>query len=135
MTFESTLPDGQEDIPDAIGSDEAKVERSLADDIGALIDDSKTYAEAELAYQKSRLTFAANRGKAGVGFLLAALAFLHLALIGLVIGSIISLMPLIGPFGATLAVVGGLLVAMAIFLFFAKGKFAELAKTFDETRP
>lgn len=107
-----------------------ELDRSLQSDINALIDDGKTYVEAELAFQKSRISLAANRSKSGVIYILAALAFLHLALIGAVIGGIITLIPLLGPGGATLAVVGALLVGVAIFLWMARGKFLSLSNAF-----
>jgi hypothetical protein len=115
------------------GADHSAPDMSLADDISALIEDGKTYAEAELAFQKTRLSFAANRGKSGLVFVLAALAFLHLALIGLVIGSILSLSVALGPVWATTIVVGVLIIGMAIFLFLAKSKFSSLASAFQDT--
>lgn len=107
-----------------------ELDRSLQEDINALIDDGRTYVEAELAFQKSRLSLAANRSKSGVIYILAALAFLHLALICAVIGGIITLIPLLGPGGATLAVTGGLLVGVAAFLWMARAKFMSLSNAF-----
>ncbi len=107
-------------------------ERSLADDVNALIDDGKTYVEAELAYQKTRLSFAAGNGKSGIGFVLAALGFLHLALIGLVVGGIFALAPVIGPVWAMLAVVGTLLGGTVIFGLMAKSRFSKAAQAFKE---
>lgn len=106
---------------------------SLADDVSALIDDGKTYVEAEIAFQKTRLSFVANRSKSGIVFVLAALGLLHLALIGLTVGAIISLIPVTGPLGATLLVVGALLIGTAILLFCAKGKFASLSAAFKDS--
>ena len=105
---------------------------SLVDDISALIDDGKTYVEAEIAFQKTRLSLVANRSKSGIGFVLAALGLLHLALIGLTVGAIISLIPKMGPFGATLLVVGILLIGTAILLVLAKGKLASLSAAFKD---
>lgn len=107
-----------------------ELDRSLQADVNALIDDGKTYVEAELAFQKSRISLAANRSKSGVIYILAALAFLHLALIGAVVGGIITLIPLMGPGGATLAVVGGLLIGVAAFLWMARAKFLSLSNAF-----
>lgn len=133
--LDNDLPQGREDHDPEADSDleeHTDHERSLADDVSALIDDGKTYIEAEVAFQKTRLSFVADRSKSGVVFILAALAFLHLALIGLVVGSIISLIPLVGPFPATLIIVGVLLIGMAIFLLMAKGKFSSLANAFKD---
>ncbi len=106
--------------------------RSLTDDISALFDDGKTYVEAELAFQKTRLGYAANNGKSGIGLILAALGFLHLALIGLVVGGIISLIPYVGPLPATMIVVGTLLVGTAIFLLLAKRRFGNVSDAFKD---
>lgn len=109
-------------------------DRSLVDDLGALIDDGRTYAEAELAYQKTRLAFVAERGKGGLGFVLGALGLIHLTLVALVVGSLIALIPVLGPWGAMLAVVGALLVVTALLLFAARGRFGEIAAAFREDR-
>ena len=129
---DTDLPDRQDARDEAIDSLDPPPVRSLTEDITALVDDGKTYVEAELAFQKTRMSFAANRGKSGAIFVLAALAFLHLALIGLVVGGLFALIPVLGPLGAMLAVVGGLLVGMAIFLFLARGKFVSLASAFKD---
>ncbi len=132
--LDSDLPeDRQPDAGEIEPTESDDSIRSLADDVEALIDDGKTYVEAEVAFQKSRLSFAANRGKSGAILVLGALAFIHLALIGLVVGGTISLMPYLGPFGATAAVAGGLLVAAALLLFMAKGRFAKLSAAFKKT--
>ncbi|MGB3740344.1 MAG: phage holin family protein [Pontixanthobacter sp.] len=106
---------------------------SLTDDISAFYDDGKTYVSAELQYQKTRLAFAADRTKSGAVYLFAGLAFLHLALIGLVIGLIMSLATLVGPFGATAIVVLVLLVAAGFVLFLAKSKFSAMSKALKES--
>lgn len=96
---------------DGAASQEEYEDRSLLDDLHALFENGKAYAGAEIAYQKTRASFAVGEFKSvaifGVGAALAGL----LALIGLTVGMIITLTPLIGPFGATLVVVGVLLIA------------------------
>lgn len=96
---------------EAVEAEEEFEDRSLLEDLQALYEDGKTYAAAELTFQKTRASFAGDKIKSvavfGVGAALAGL----LALIGLTVGMIITLTPLIGPFGATLLVVGVLLIA------------------------
>lgn len=138
------LPQGRDRIGDepdefAAGfeeeeSGEAFSEGSLSDDIVALIDDGKTYVEAELAYQKTRLAFAAGRGKSGALYGICAFAVLHLALVGLVIGAIIALTPVITAWGATALVVGLLLIAGVILALKAKQRFARLVEAYAETK-
>ena len=43
--------------------DDALPSSSLFDDVAALVDDGKAYAEAELAFQKSRLAYSAKKGR------------------------------------------------------------------------
>ena len=85
-------------------------DRSLLEDVEALIEDGKTYLEAELAFQKTRAAFVAQgaKGIAGFGALAAGLAVL--ALIDLTVGLILALTPLITAWGATAVVVGALLI-------------------------
>jgi Flp pilus assembly protein TadB len=109
------------------------VEPSLIDDVKALVDDGKTYLEAELQFQKSRATFAVDRGKSGAVYGLAAAAVLHLALVALVVGAIFALTPLITAWGATAVVVGVLLVAGLLLGLAAKRRFARLGNVMRES--
>lgn len=87
---------------------------SLAEDLAALLDDGRTYVEAEITYQKTRAGFVAGRLRSGLIYGLAVLGMLHLALIGLVVGSILALMQLVSPWLATAIVVAVLLAAAAL---------------------
>lgn len=107
--------------------------RSLREDISAFFEDGKTYLQAELAFQKSRGSFAAARARKGLVFGVAAVALFHLALIGLVVGLIIALAPLITIWGAVVAVVGVLLVAGVLLGLMAKKRFTALASAFRST--
>ena len=106
--------------------------RSFAEDLEALLENGRTYLEAEYAYQKSRASFAASSGLRGVVLVVAALAFVHLALIALVVGITIALMPLIGPFGATFAVAGVLLAVAAILILLARSKFVAIPRVLKD---
>lgn len=107
-------------------------ESSFKDDILALVEDSKTYAEAELHFQKSRISFAANRSKSAALHIVFALGFVHLALIALVIGALLTLVPVMGPLGATAIVVGTLLLATAGMLLLARSSAREISDAFKE---
>lgn len=133
MLDEGDVQRGVEDETGFESTDERPV-RSLTDDISALIDDGKTYAEAELAFQKSRLSFVAGKSKSGIGYSLAALGFLHLALIGLVVGGIFTLATLVGPGLATLIVFGVLLVFAVLAGFAAKARFEKIGTAFEDGR-
>jgi hypothetical protein len=84
--------------------------RSLAADLRQLAEDGRTFVEAELAYHKSRAAVAGvgARGVAGWGAL--ALALVFFALMALVVGALLALAPLLGGWGAMLAVTLALLL-------------------------
>lgn len=105
---------------------------SLTDDVMALLADGRTYAEAELAYQKSRATFAANRAKGAIAFGLGAFGVLHLALIALTVGVVIALTPITGPWIATGLVTIGLVVLGVIFLRLLKSRIDEIRDAFSD---
>ena len=90
-------------------------DHSLLGDLDALLADGKTYLESEVAYQKSRAGFTANRLKWSVIYGAAAFGLLHLALIALTVGVVIALSPLTGPWIAT-GIVVALLVIGALLL-------------------
>lgn len=123
------------DMPDArpLESPAAPSEPSLKADIDALIGDGKTYLEAELAYQKSRAGFAANRLKWTAIYGAAAFGLLHLALIALTVGVVIALTPLTGPWIATAIVVALLLVGALMFVLRLRNKVADIRDAFEDT--
>ncbi len=89
-------------------------ERSLVDDVHQLIDDGKTYVEAELAYQTTRAQFIVDHlSQAALKGLLGAV-FLIIALIALSIGILIALQALVGIWIAIAIVVTCWTLAAAI---------------------
>src|SRR3546814_13860568 len=62
------------------GDDTAPPRASLTEDILYLVEDGKTYAEAELNFQKSRISFVAHRSKSPALYVTFAHGFVHLAL-------------------------------------------------------
>ncbi|WP_114519895.1 phage holin family protein [Altererythrobacter sp. ZODW24] len=112
--------------------DEPLYDGSIIEDVKATIDDGKTYLQAEIGFQKTRAAYAAGEGKRAAGLGLAALACLHLALIGLVVGLIFGLSPLLTPLGATAAVVGTLLAFVVIFALLAGKRASNAAKAFKD---
>lgn len=124
-------PKTEENSPDT-GSGGEVPAASLVDDLSSLIEDGQTYLAAEIAFQKTRLSFASAQGKAGAVFLLGALAFLHLALIALVVGLVFALAPILTPFGATAAVTLGLLVLAALFAFAGGKRLTAISRAFGK---
>ena len=128
--YESPLytPDEHDDHHE----DEAPHGPSLADDLLALFEDGKTYAEAEVAYQKSRAGYTANRLKSAVALGFGAFGVLHLALIALTVGVVIALMPLVGPWIATAIVSLTLIVAGIVLLRMLKKRIDDIRAAFSD---
>lgn len=126
------------DLPDehdgALAEPEAAKPPSLFDELGALIADGKTYAEAEIAFQKSRAAYVGDSAKGAVALGIGALAFIHLALIALAVGLVIALAPLIGAWGATGLVVGLLLAGAVVLGLRAKARVDAISAAFRENR-
>lgn len=119
-------PGDEINLPDPPGArvaatGEGPSQRSLLDDIEALIDDARTYLDAELSYQKTRASFVSDRLKKTVVFGAGAALIVFLALIGLTVGLIIALTPLLTGWGAT-AVVVGLMLLVAYILVRKAGR-------------
>lgn len=75
----------------------------------ALLGEGQSLLETELAFQKARAGFVLSRAKGILALGALALALLFFALMALVMGLLLALAPLIGPWGALAAVVLGLL--------------------------
>ena len=99
---------------------------SLAEEVEALIEDGKTYIQAELSYQKTRAAFMADEAKTTAVYGLAAAAFGSLALVGLTLGLIIALTPWLTAWGASALVVGGEAVAAVLFARAAAKRWRKL---------
>ena len=120
---------------DSTGEAEAAEDRALIDDVEVLIEDGKTYLEAELNYQKSRALFAGDRAKGAALYGLVAFVFAWMALIGLTIGLIFALTPTLGGWGATGVVVAAWLLAAGLAFRAAAGRWRELVASFEDARP
>ena len=107
----------------------------LKEEIAALVEDGKIYAEAELAFQKTRLSFAADRGKSALILGVLAFGFAHLMLIALVVGSMIALAPMVGGWAAMGIVVGTLLLAIIIFGLIIRSKIKDVTQAFAKSDP
>lgn len=124
-------PDAAQDdtLPDEALSDE---ETSLSADIAALIDSGRTYAEAELAFQKTRAALAGDNAAKAIGALVLALVLLNIALTALAIGAVLALQPLITIWGAIAVVVGALLLGAGLLARSAKARGKLLGVMFCE---
>lgn len=93
----------------------------LRDDLSALVDDARTYAETEIIFQKTRAGLAGKAAARALLLLVLAGVLLHIALIALAVGAVIALAPLVTIWGAIAIVVGMLLIGVAALLVGALG--------------
>ncbi len=110
----SALPPEPE-TPDEDGATFA----SLKDDVTHLVEDARTYAAAEIAFQKTRAGLAGKKAGRALVFLVLALVLLNLALIALAVGAVIALAPLVTIWGAIAIVVGVLLLGVVLLVMAA----------------
>ena len=96
---------------------------ALFDELRLLADDARTYAEAELAFQKSRAGVAAGGIKSVAILGVAAFLFVFFALGALTIGALLALAEQVGAWGATGIVCGTLLIATAACLLLARRRW------------
>lgn len=110
----------------------ADEQASLFDDVEALVDDARTYFDAEVSYQKTRFAFVASCLKKGIAFIAIAAFVATLATIGLTVGLIIALTPLITAWGATAVVVLVYLLLAYVLIRQAIGAFRNMASAIRE---
>ena len=91
-------------------------DRSLFDDVEDLLVDAKTYVDAELSFQKSRVKYAGLSLANAVLYGVIGAAVGLVALIALSIGMILTLMPLIGALASTVIVTAVLVLVVALSL-------------------
>ena len=103
---------------------------TLADEIRCVIAEAREAFASEIDFQKARAALAGKYagGIAAMGALALVLAVF--ALMALVIGVLLALVPILGPWGATAAVVGGLLLIAGIAVLAALAKLRKLKRLF-----
>jgi uncharacterized membrane protein YqjE len=109
-TVPRSTPQPDEAIEDIAGL------AALREDVTALVEDARTYASAEIAFQKTRAALVGKHGSRALLMLVLALVLLHIALIALSVGAVIALAPLVTIWGAIAIVVGVLLIGVVLLL-------------------
>lgn len=84
-------------------------DESLLGGARALLEDGQSLIAAELEFQKARAGFVLGRAKGILALAALALALLFFALMAVVVGLLLALAPLIGPWGSLAVVFFGLL--------------------------
>lgn len=139
------MPDERESAPAAtppgdggqaaFEGEQAADSRSLVDDIDDLLSDATTWFDAELTYQKTRVTFIGSSLKRAIAFGVVGGLLAFFAVIGLVVGLILALTPLVTAWGATAIVVGLLLIAALLAVRGASRALADLTEAVREDSP
>lgn len=107
-------------------ADDIAAERSLVEDVRALVEDGKLLAEAEIDYHRKRALYAATAAK-GISALFGAAAILaFFAAMALVVGLVLALGQIITYWGST-ALVTAVLAIGALLL--AKKGSSKLKRT------
>lgn len=109
---------------DSAASDTASdpnFDESLFEELAAFVDDGRTYAHAELAFQKTRAKLAGQSVGIALACIIVALILLNIAFLALAVGLVIALAPLVTIWGA-IAIVVGVLLLFAVLLVYAAMK-------------
>ncbi|MEE4154058.1 MAG: phage holin family protein [Erythrobacter sp.] len=107
------------------------IEESMVEKVAALIDNARTYAEAEFGFQRTRVALTGRNLASALAFVVLALVLLHIAIIALAVGFVIALAPFVTIWGAIAIVVGVLLCGTGLFLWRAVVKVRRVAAMFD----
>lgn len=94
--------------------DDMPADDSIVQEMAALIDDGRTYAQAEIAFQKTRAKLAGRSVGIALACVIVALILLNIAFLALAVGLVIALAPLVTIWGAIGIVVGALLLLVAL---------------------
>jgi uncharacterized membrane protein YqjE len=117
---------------DSDDTENGELQRSLFDDVEAIVEDGRTYLDAEIQYQKTRAAFVADRAKDAAIFAAIGGALALLALVALTVGLVIALAPDLTAWGAVALVTSVWAVLSAIFLRMAARRWNRLVSAFVE---
>ncbi len=107
---------------------------SVKDELKQLADDARALAQAELAYQKSRASYAGVQIGIIAGLLTLACVFLFFVIMAVVTGSVIALGPVLSPWGAMAAVAGTLFLLALVCVLVAFARFRTMKATISDKR-
>lgn len=119
--------------PETGASPDPQDDPSLMDEASALIDNARTYAEAELGFQKTRAAFAGRLIGVSLGMGIVALILLHIAFLALAVGLVLAFEPLVGIWGSIAIVFGGLMLVVGLLGWAAFTRVQKLASLFSST--
>ncbi len=112
-------------------SDDSLSDDSIVQELSTLIDDGRTYAQAEIAFQKTRAKLAGRSVGIALACVIIALILLNIAFLALAVGLVIALAPLVTIWGAIAIVVGALLLLVALLGYAALKQGKTLSALFS----
>ena len=104
---------------EALEAEVLREQPTLEEDVRQLFGDGRAWLEAELAWYKARASFAGKQLGTIALLGLLALALTFFALMALVFGLVLALVPVLTAWGAMAAVTGGLLLAASLVALLA----------------
>ncbi len=107
-------------------------EESIVEEVAALIDDGRTYAQAEIAFQKTRAKLVGRHVGIAVLCGIIALILLNIAFLALAVGLVMALEPLVTIWGAIAIVVGGLFLTVGLLALIAVKRFENMGSLFED---
>lgn len=119
---------------DSDDTENGEPQRSLFDDMEAIIGDGRTYLDAEIQYQKTRAAFVVDRAKDAAIFAAIGGALALLALVALTVGLVIALAPHLTAWGAVAAVTGSWALLAVFFIRLAARRWQRLLGAFLERK-
>jgi len=128
--------DAAPDLPDAPSASAPDTppppafDESLVEELAALIDDGRTYAQAELAFQKTRARLTGKAVGVAAASAVVGIILLHIAFLALAVGLVMALAPLVTIWGAIAIVVGVLLLLVGVLAFVAVKNGKKIAAMF-----
>ncbi|MEM8773275.1 MAG: hypothetical protein AAGD92_16665 [Pseudomonadota bacterium] len=112
-------------IPEAEGTSAPPkaYDESIVEELGAVIDDAKLYATAELAFQKTRAKLLGKNIGIALSAVIVAIILLHISIIALAVGLVMALEPLVTIWGAIAIVVGVMLLLVGLlgYITYSRG--------------
>ena len=110
-------------------------DESIVEELGAVIDDAKLYATAELAFQKTRAKLLGKNVGIAAGAVVLAVILLHVSVIALAVGLVLALEPLVTIWGAIAIVVGVMLLGVGILGYVAVSRGRTIGEMFASDEP
>lgn len=116
-------------------AEEAPDKPGLVEQLHGLYADGRELIDAEIAFQKTRMAAAGRQVRAMAVLVFVGLVLIGCALIALVVGTLIALVPLIGAWGAMGATVLGSLLLAGLAFWLAVRRIGKVGALFSSDDP